>query len=187
MSAISEPALVFNMATEQRDDEVRVEQNARSFITGLSKDAIFWIAISYTGILFLLAALHIFGKVNLSATKQFLVPASIPWFGAVGAVMISFQGMFDYRKDWDPAFNYWHLARPIVGAALGVMSFLILGVIVSLAGSTPPDSDSAPTVARMNIFHVLAFIVGYREQTFRDLLKRVTDLILRPANAPESD
>ena len=67
-----------------------------------------------------------------------------------------------------------------MGAVLGVMSFLILSVIVTLAGSTAPSPDSAPTIANMNIYHVLAFIVGYREETFRDLLKRVTDLILRP-------
>ena len=61
------------------------------------------------------------------------------------------------------------------------MSFLILSVIVTLAGSTPPDASKAPTVADMNIFHVLAFIVGYREEKFRELLKRVTDLILQPS------
>ena len=39
----------------------------------------------------------------------------------------------------------------------------------------------------MNIYHVLAFIVGYREETFRDLLKRVTDLILRPGDKAQPD
>ena len=39
----------------------------------------------------------------------------------------------------------------------------------------------------VTIFEVLAFIVGYREETFRHLLKRVTDLILQPAGTEERD
>ena len=108
-----------------------------------------------------------------------------PMVWLIGAVIISLQAVFERREDWDPAYNYWHLARPLVGAVLGVMSFLILSVIVTLAGSNAPSPDSAPAIANMNIYHVLAFIVGYREETFRDLLKRVTDLILRPGGAQD--
>ena len=167
------------MNEPEQEPTSQVEAGQNGFIVGLGKDAIFWLAIFYS---IALAALAIFG--NCSPIVSFGVPDSIAWFGAVGAVMISFQGIFDHREDWDPLFNYWHVARPIVGAGLGAMSFLIFSVIVTLAGSAPPDPAKAPSVANLNIFHVLAFIVGYREQTFRDLLKRVTDLILRPAADP---
>ncbi len=126
------------------------------------------------------AVVHRCGVIDLFEMKDFLVPLSIPWFGAIGAITISLQAVFERRDDWDSSYNYWHLARPLVGSVLGIMSFLILSVIVTLAGSTAPSPDSAPAIANMNIYHVLAFIVGYREETFRDLLKRVTDLILRP-------
>ena len=35
--------------------------------------------------------------------------------------------------------RYWHLGRPLIGAVLGIMPFLILSVIVALAGSNPPS------------------------------------------------
>jgi hypothetical protein len=38
--------------------------------------------------------------------------------------------------------------------------------------------------ARQNLlYYLIAFAVGYREQTFRDLLKRLLDVILSPGNA----
>lgn len=140
----------------------------------------------YAALMFAVAVLHRTEVIDLFKSDNFLVPLSIPWFGAIGAIMISLQAVFERREDWDSAYNYWHLARPLIGATLGIMSYLILSVIVTLAGSTPPDTSAAPTIANMNIFHVLAFIVGYREETFRDLLKRVTDLILRPDNSRDS-
>ena len=151
-----------------------------TWITRLGKDAIFWMSMFYAALMFTAGVLHRTEVINLFENDNFLVPLSIPWFGAIGAIMISLQAVFERRDDWDPAYNYWHLARPLIGATLGIMSYLILSVIVTLAGSTPPDTSVAPNIGNMNIFHVLAFIVGYREETFRDLLKRVTDLILRP-------
>ena len=34
------------------------------------------------------------------------------------------------------------------------------------------------------IYYVLAFIAGHREATFRELLQRATDLILKPSDSP---
>ena len=150
-----------------------------------SKDTIFGVSMTYAVLMLAIAVVHRCGLIDLFEMDDFLVPMSIPWFGAIGAVIISLQAVFKHREDWDPAYNYWHLARPLVGAVVGVMSFLILSVIVTLAGSSAPSPDSAPSIANMNIYHVLAFIVGYREETFRDLLKRVTDLILRPGGAQD--
>ena len=147
-----------------------------------TKDTIFRISMAYAIAMLVVAVVHRCGVIDLFEMKDFLVPMSIPWFGAIGAITISLQAVFERRDDWDSSYNYWHVARPLVGAVLGIMSFLILSVIVTLAGSTAPSPDAAPTIANMNIYHVLAFIVGYREETFRDLLKRVTDLILRPGD-----
>lgn len=156
------------------------------WIAEWTKDTIFAVSVVYSILMLAVAVVHRSGVIDLFEMKDFLVPLSIPWFGAIGAITISLQAVFERREDWDSSYNYWHLARPLVGAVLGIMSFLILSVIVTLAGSTAPSSDAAPTIANMNIYHVLAFIVGYREETFRDLLKRVTDLILRPAEKKES-
>lgn len=153
----------------------------KSWIVGLSKDAIFWTSVVYALLAFVILVLYQLNLLGIGGVK-FSIPPAIPWFGAVGAITISLQAVFERRGDkWDSTFNYWHLGRPLIGAVLGIMSFLILSVIVALAGSTPPSADNAPNVVNVTIFEVLAFIVGYREETFRHLLKRVTDLILQPA------
>ena len=155
-----------------------------SWIEGLSKDTIFWTSIVYAIIALLLLVLYQLEWLGISSRK-FSIPPSIPWFGTVGAIAVSLQAVFERRgTDWDSTYNYWHLGRPLIGAVLGIMSFMILSVIVALAGSTPTPK-AAPNVMNITIFEVLAFIVGYREETFRHLLKRVTDLILQPAGTDE--
>ena len=169
------------MNNDDDADEPQTEAADKSWIVGLSKDAIFWTSVGYALFAFLMLILYQLNLLGIGGTK-FSVPPAIPWFGAVGAITISLQAVFERRGDkWDSTFNYWHLGRPLIGAVLGIMSFLILSVIVALAGSTPPSPDDAPDVMNVTIFEVLAFIVGYREETFRHLLKRVTDLILQPA------
>ena len=145
----------------------------KGWIARLGKDAIFWTLMVYAGLMLTVAVLHRTNVIDLFQSENFLVPLAIPWFGAMGAILVSLQAIFERREDWDPSYNYWHLGRPIVGALFGVLSFLILSLIVTLAGSTPPAPNTTSTIASLNLYHVLAFMVGYREATFRNLLKRV--------------
>jgi hypothetical protein len=55
-----------------------------------------------------------------------LVPIAIPWFGALGAVTLSLYGVFSWNSQWDTKWNYWHAARPFVGAIFAVVSILFL-------------------------------------------------------------
>ena len=168
------------MNNDDDTDQTETVVATKSWIVGLSKDAIFWTSVVYALLAFVILVLYQLNLLGGGGIK-FSVPPAIPWFGAVGAITISLQAVFERRGDkWDSTFNYWHLGRPLIGAVLGIMSFLILSVIVALAGSTPTSPDDAPSVMNVTIFEVLAFIVGYREETFRHLLKRVTDLILQP-------
>lgn len=110
-----------------------------------------------------------------------LLPLGVPWFGALGGVTISLYGVFDHNDDWDPRWNYWHLARPILGALLATVAFFIFYVLIAAAGE-PPAIDDAEGENRI-VLYVLAFLVGYRESTFKELIKRVSDVILKPADA----
>jgi len=114
------------------------------------------------------------------------VPVGVPWFGALGAVVISLTGVFEHEHDWDEGFWPWHIARPLIGVALGVVSVLILQAGILAVGSTPHPQ---PTTMPANLlYYLVAFLVGYREETFRELIKRLVDLILTPGggngNAP---
>lgn len=108
-----------------------------------------------------------------------VVPVGVPWFGALGAVMISLYGVFDWNNQWEKKWNYWHAARPLVGAVLAVVAFLIFVGLINATGAGVTVTQSKNTVNNVP-YLVLAFIVGFREQTFRLLIKRAADLVLGP-------
>jgi hypothetical protein len=142
------------------------------------------------------------------------VPLGVPWFGALGAVLISLTGVFEHEHDWDLSYWPWHVARPLIGVALGVISVLILQAGVLAVGSTPIQPTATPTPASTQsiptptptptstpsgsgqqtppastpkiptnlLYYLVAFLVGYREETFRELIKRLVDIILAPGN-----
>ena len=87
------------------------------------------------------------------------------------------------RRKWDDCFKYWHYARPFIGAAIGSLGALLFFVLSDTATTGPGQPALNATV-----FNAVAFLVGYREQSFRELIKRATDLFLKPADsaAPQS-
>lgn len=103
------------------------------------------------------------------------LPVGVPWFGAVGGTLISLTGVFKHSRDWDEHFALWHYARPLVGAFLGSVGALMFLVIVDAAAirSTAPNGA---------VYEVIAFLLGYREATFRSLLQRATDVLLSPGD-----
>jgi hypothetical protein len=113
------------------------------------------------------------------------VPLAVVWFGALGAVLISLTGIVEHAHDWDDSFALWHLSRPLVGASLAVVGVLIIqaGVLASGSPVAPPTTTPAtPTEIPKNLlYYLVAFLVGYREETFRELIKRLVDLIFTPA------
>lgn len=159
------------------------------------------------------------------------VAVGVPWFGALGAVLISLTGVFEHEHDWDMSYWPWHVARPLVGAALGVVSVLILQAGILSVSATPiqgtptptptpastqtaatptPTPVATPTPAPTGastqtpaptptpqgqnqpaspkspnnlLYYLVAFLVGYREETFRELIKRLVDVILSPGNS----
>lgn len=110
------------------------------------------------------------------------IPIGVVWFGALGAVLISLTGIVEHAGDWDPGFNLWHLSRPLVGAALAVVGVLIIQAGI-IASGTPP-STATPGVPKNLLYYLVAFLVGYREETFRELIKRLVDLIFSPSTTP---
>lgn len=110
------------------------------------------------------------------------IPVGVVWFGALGAVLISLTGVVEHVTDWDPKFTFWHLSRPLIGAALAMVGVLILQAGI-LASGTHPASAPGGTPKNL-LYYLIAFLVGYREETFRELIKRLVDLVFTPASAP---
>jgi len=162
-----------------------------SFIYRMRPTFFFWLGITYTLLLLLGAIVY---NISYTGTQPYLIggvmPVAVPWFGALGAVTISLEGVFTWSESrWNPDYNYWHCGRPVFGAVLGAVSFYLFVLIVMTAGTTPsflgpvgtgqPLSPATPSKDFI-VYYVVAFLVGYREETFRELIRRVTDLILKP-------
>jgi hypothetical protein len=115
-----------------------------------------------------------------------IIPLGVPWFGALGAVTISIYGVVDHSSEWQAKWNLWHVIRPVVGAILGTVAYLIFIGVIQATGTTPTTAGSGASIKLITYF-VIAFVVGFREQTFRSLIQRVVDILLSPGdtqNAP---
>ncbi len=159
-------------------------------ILTLGPSFFFWLGMGSVGRLLLMAVAYC---VLYPRPQPYLfgglLPIAVPWFGALGAVTISLEGVFLWPLQWDKKYNYWHLGRPLFGAVLGIVAVFLFVVVVAASGTAPsflnaPTSSASPAEPPPKdfiIYYVVAFLVGYREETFRELIKRVTDLILKPS------
>ncbi len=180
-------AVLLYFAGKQPDDP---------YICKLKASFFFWLGMGYTVLLLTLAVVY---TLTWRGAMPYLfggvLPIGVPWFGALGAVTISLEGVFQWnQRNWKTDYNYWHMGRPLFGAVLGIVAFFLFVLIVSSSGTTPPFLESGGAASRTApkdfiIYYVVAFLVGYREETFRELIRRVTDMILKPvvpaADAPE--
>jgi hypothetical protein len=161
---------------------------ATPHIPTLGPSFFFWLSMVYTGLLLIIAAIYNVRHPEDTTWKWGgVLPIAVPWFGALGAVTISLEGVFLWNSQWDNKYNYWHLARPLFGAVLAIVAFFIFVVLMTASGAPPKILDGpngTPTPKDFIIFYVVAFLVGYREETFRELIKRATDLILKPGAQP---
>ncbi|MGH8094719.1 MAG: IPT/TIG domain-containing protein [Chthoniobacterales bacterium] len=150
----------------------------------MKRQTVFIIAIVYLSVILVLGLLF-FVKHDWFAFLDSAfgpVPLGVPWFGALGAVLISLTGVFEHEKDWDESYWPWHLARPLIGIALGVVAVLMFMAGVLAAGSPAIATPNTP-VPKDLLYYLIAFLVGYREETFRELIKRLVDIVLAPGGA----
>ncbi|MGA8746440.1 MAG: hypothetical protein WB507_11325 [Solirubrobacterales bacterium] len=106
------------------------------------------------------------------------VPVEAPWLGAVGGLLASLGGIVHYSVGkWESRFNYWHPIKPLMGATSGSVACLLVIVLAGTATGNARVSIS-PTA-----LDGVAFIFGYAESAFRQLIKAVTDVFLRPGSS----
>jgi hypothetical protein len=107
------------------------------------------------------------------AFKLGRLPFEAIWFGAVGGSLISAQGIFKNNQRWQSTYNYWHYARPLLGALMGTLGCLVFIVLNEAA-----TKSAAP--ANPVFYDVIALAIGYREESFRIMITSVIDTILLP-------
>lgn len=157
-------------------------------------------AINVTSMTLLLVAVLAYSRnpepsrLYWSFSFQSVVPLWVPWAGALGGATISLVGIVKHTTDWDPDYWLWHLARPLLGGVSGTIGVLIVVLVIKSVVSTPAaapaggaPAGAAPATTQVGydgpgiaILAVMAFVIGFREETFRHLIERVADVILGP-------
>lgn len=134
----------------------------------------FWISITYLTLLVAIFIAYGASPVTFAwlPPEWGPLPLGVPWFGALGGALVSLSGVFEYNQSWNPRFNYWHYSRPLVAGVIGAVGALLFYAVVQAANSGKAHD------LNVLVFDSVAFLVGYREQSFRLLVKRVTDLLL---------
>jgi hypothetical protein len=140
----------------------------------VSRGGIFVVELIYVLALWGIAILYFAGTIHPRHTIGNM-PTAVPWFGALGAVLISLVGIFEHPLDWNPRMAPWHWARPFVGGSFAVVSVLILQAGIVSIGSDPHNPGKS-----LALYYIVGFVVGYREETFRELIKRLVDVLLNP-------
>jgi hypothetical protein len=157
-----------------------VSQPAVMWKWGSSRAGIFVIQLIYLLCLGVFVIMYRGGWV-IDVRRDFFgpVPFLVPWFGAVGAVVLSLSGVFEHARDWDPNDCYWYWSRPLIGGVTSTVSVLIFQSGILAVGGDLPNTAHNSTTKNL-LYYVVAFVAGYRENVFRELIRRVADLILQP-------
>jgi hypothetical protein len=101
------------------------------------------------------------------------LPVSIAWFGATGGVVAGLGGVFFHNQDWNPAYDYWHYSRLLLGGVVGAVGALIYYALILLG----TKNGVKPNVV---VFDAVAFVFGFADEAFRELLTKFTKLVLGP-------
>lgn len=102
------------------------------------------------------------------------LPIGVPWLGALGGTLASLSAVGQHGDHWSPNAERLHLARPLVAAVTGVLAAIMLRLLADLgAGGSGAKLDAVT-------YDVIAFVAGYRDETFRLMVSRATDALLVP-------
>lgn len=106
------------------------------------------------------------------------IPIGIFWLGALGSVVRGLSSAIGTADSsvypWYYNSEYWHIARPIIGAAFALFTYLFFLSIL--------DPKGTGSVGGQYGTYLLAFIVGYSDGTFAALIERTINVLLGPGN-----
>ena len=138
---------------------------------------IFVVALTYLAVLIALFIVYVsWSSFRSHVPASFgQLPVGIVWFAATGAVIASLYGIFVHNKTWNSSYNYWHYCRPLFGAVTGSVGALIYLVLLNLGSKSAVKIDSST-------FYVVAFVFGFADKSFMQMLQNVTKVIIKPGN-----
>ena len=113
----------------------------------------------------------------------FHLPILVIWFGGLGGVVASLQGMFYYAKSgkWKDSFDLWYVFSGLMGAIYGTVGYLILVTIINAGSNTQNNGQVAA------LYALAAFTMGYAQRQFHAMMENVFQVIFHPASDPSAN
>jgi hypothetical protein len=138
--------------------------------------------LGYFGALVALAAFYLANDHQVLGFQDEHRLIAIAWVGSLGAVANSLARISRNLRKWNPSAAGWYLLGPLTGAVFGTIGYLIYIAVVE--ASVEGQRDGADVqMTPSTLGYLVAFAVGFREELFRDLLKRITDLLATAGGA----
>jgi len=105
--------------------------------------------------------------------------------GALGGIVIAVWGLIIHTAnlDFDRHFSVWYWFKPILGAVMGLVAVVTaLGGLLAIQGQgSLPSSTSGKMV-----LYILAFLAGFSERFFIDIIDRVMTALLSNGKSSSS-
>ena len=125
----------------------------------------------------LVGALFVHSKTHSVDVLGLTIPTTVIWFGTLGGVVDSLQGIFANNKKWNHSYTIWHVYSGILGAVYGLASYLFLMVIVDAGGGARQPVDA--------VFALAAFTIGYEQSKFHSMMDEVFGIIFKSNKSPD--
>jgi hypothetical protein len=115
-------------------------------------------------------------------------PIVVVWAGAAGGIANAVRGLTTHWSHYiDPItsdyerekWNAWSLAQGPLGAVYGSAGILLLVLVLGVIGSNSSGTLDLSPAGRLTVA-AIAFIIGYHQQIFHDVITRTVEAIFAP-------
>jgi hypothetical protein len=155
---------------------------SRGYIIGLYSYEVVW------AIALLLILIYGIGVIAaFSGTKMEGIPdltyllSSVIWggFGGVIGALLALVKHISIKQDFDKQHTWWYISSPTIGVGIGAVVYLFMHV--GLFATIGNHGDIASPL----IIYVLAWLAGYQQNIFTDLVKRMMKTLM--GEGPKDD
>jgi hypothetical protein len=122
-------------------------------------------------------------------------PIVVAWAGAAGGIAHAVRGLTTHWSRYiDPRtsdeerqkWNAWSLAQGPLGAVYGSAGILLLVVVLGVIGSGSSGNLDLSPAGRLTL-SAIAFLIGYHQQIFHDMITRTVEAIFAPRSRSARD
>lgn len=148
---------------------------SKVFTTGLYLYEIVWAIVLLLFLILGIGVSEAFASAKMEGTPdQTYLLTSMVWggFGGVIGALLALIKHIAIEQDFDKQHTWWYFSSPTMGIGMGAVVYLFLHVgLFSIVGA---DADIASPL----VIYVFAWLAGYQQNIFTDLVKRMMKTLM---------